>query len=101
MTDVCPNCHAGALRKRPVTYAAWHTLSGEGAVQFVVVPHIAAWLCDVCGIKLFDEEALAWLIPLLGPPAEMDENLGASAARQAAEASRDALDGNLDRGRVQ
>ncbi len=98
--DICPNCHAGALRKRSITYAAWHTLSGEGPGEFVVAPKVPAWLCDVCGIKLFDEEALAWLMPLLGPAADSETGIP-TLARQRSEASREALDGELDRGRPQ
>lgn len=68
--DICPNCHAGTLRRRQVTYAAWHALAGEGPAQFVVTS-IPAWLCDVCGVKLFDQEALVWLMPLLGPAVDV------------------------------
>jgi hypothetical protein len=95
--DVCPNCHAGTLRRRPVTYAAWHALSGEADAHFVVT-RVPAWLCDVCGIRLFDQEALAWLMPLLGPTVETD--LGQSPRPRR---GRDIPlgDGSLDEGRAQ
>ncbi len=96
--DVCPNCHAGTLRKRPVTYAAWHALSGEGDAQFVVA-QTQAWLCDVCGIKLFDEEALAWLLPLLGPAVDADQGGKSPSPRRGGETH--SLDTNLDQGRAQ
>lgn len=97
--DVCPNCHAGALRKRLVTYASWHSLSGEGDAQFVIVSRVPGWLCDVCGIKLFDESALAWLMPLLGPAVEVDEGGRLPSPRRGREAPF--FDGDLDRGRAQ
>jgi len=95
--DVCPNCHAGTLRKQRVTYAAWHALAGEGDAQFIVAP-IPAWLCDVCGVKLFDAEALAWLMPLLGPAVEAESGRPLS-PRQGSDAP--VAIGALDRGRAQ
>ena len=95
--DVCPNCHAGTLRKRPVTYAAWHALAGEGTAQFVIAP-LPAWLCDVCGIRLFDEETLVWLTPLLGPAVEAESDQPVS-PRRGSEAPE--IIGALDRGRTQ
>ena len=94
--DVCPNCHAGTLRKRPVTYAAWHALAGEGTAQFVIAP-LPAWLCDVCGIKLFDEESLTWLTPLLGPAVD-DAGSQPAAPRRASQAI--SIIGAPDRGRT-
>ena len=76
--DHCPHCHAGALRRRPVLYAAWHSMSGESAEQFVFVPNVPAWLCDVCGAKIFDADAMAWLAPLLGPAIDVDGHTPAS-----------------------
>lgn len=67
MTEICPCCHAGVLHRRAVTYADWHTVEGVGTEQFIVIPHVPAWLCDVCGLKLFDEQVMARLEPLLGP----------------------------------
>jgi YgiT-type zinc finger domain-containing protein len=46
----CPNCHTGNLQPRFVNYANWH------AGQYVVVPHMPAWSCDVCALCLIDAE---------------------------------------------
>ena len=99
MKDVCPNCHAGALRLQPVTYAAWHIPEGSGQEQFVVVLHIPAWLCDVCGTKFFNVEASGRLASLLGPTAKPDENAHWSFLRS--EREWPSFDGDLDRGRAQ
>jgi len=96
--DICPNCHAGALRRRLVTYAAWHTFSGAGDERFVIVPQVPAWLCDVCGLKLFDAETLARLAPLLGPAVDSDAVSRQPFPRPRREALRDIFDSNLDRG---
>jgi YgiT-type zinc finger domain-containing protein len=67
MMEICPCCHAGVLRRRAVTYADWHTVEDVGTEQFIIIPRVPAWLCDVCGLKLFDEHVMARLKPLLGP----------------------------------
>jgi len=82
-----------------VTYAAWHTLKDSRDEQFVLVPGVPAWLCDVCGAKFLDAEAMAWLAPLLGPTADPDENVRLSFLRREHEGS--SFDGDLDRGRAQ
>ena len=56
----CPVCHLGRLRERTITYTQIH----EG--QFVVIPNVAALVCDVCGEKLFDKVVLRRLNGLLG-----------------------------------
>ena len=99
--DNCPHCHAGALRHRRVLYAAWHSMSGEGGKQFVLIPNVPAWLCDVCGAKILDSDAIAWLAPLLGPAIDVDDASPAAFARQLREAPHDRFDGDLDRGRTQ
>jgi hypothetical protein len=99
--DNCPHCHAGALQRRLVLYAAWHSMSGEGDEQFVLIPNVPAWLCDVCGAKLLDADAMAWLAPLLGPAIDVDDASRAAFARQVCDASRGLFDGDLDRGRAQ
>jgi hypothetical protein len=96
--DVCPNCRAGTLHKRPVTYAAWHALSGQSDVQFIVAP-VPARRCDVCGIKLFDEQALAWLMPLLGPAVKADLGSRLPFPRRGCETS--SFESNRDQGRAQ
>ncbi len=57
----CPECQAGILRIRHITYFA--QLSGE----FIAVPEFPAWVCDVCGMREFDHRALSWLNVLLDP----------------------------------
>ena len=99
--DNCPRCHAGALQRRRVLYAAWHSMSGEGGKQFVLIPNVPAWLCDVCGAKILDSDAIAWLAPLLGPAIDVDDASPAAFARQLREAPHDRFDGDLDRGRTQ
>jgi YgiT-type zinc finger domain-containing protein len=101
MMDICPNCHAGALHKRLVTYAAWHTLPSEGGEQFVIAHRVPAWLCDVCGAKLFDAEALAWLAPLLGPNVDMDAVRRLSTLGRGSETLYEARDSDLDQGHAQ
>ena len=99
--DNCPHCHAGALQRRCVLYAAWHSTPGEGDEQFVLIPNVPGWLCDVCGAKILDADALAWLTPLLGPAIDVDDASRAAFARQVREAPRDLFDGDVDRGRAQ
>jgi YgiT-type zinc finger domain-containing protein len=57
----CRHCHLGNLHQRPGTYANWH------AGQFVIVPNLPAWQCDVCAACEIDADALSHLLPLLGP----------------------------------
>lgn len=99
MTDVCPNCHAGALRLRSVTYADWHALEGSEDEQFVIIPRVPAWLCDVCGYKVFDATTIGWLAPLLGPTTESDDNNRLSFPGH--EREWPSFDGDLNRGQVQ
>jgi len=62
----CPNCHTGQLRLRTVNYGNWH------AGQYVVVPNLPAWSCDVCALCQIDAEALQRLLPLIGPVTQPD-----------------------------
>ncbi len=57
----CPHCHTGSLHLITTTYANWH------AGQFVTVPNLPAWSCDVCALCQIDHEALQRVLPLLGP----------------------------------
>ncbi|MBL7164117.1 MAG: YgiT-type zinc finger protein [Anaerolineales bacterium] len=57
----CPECQAGILRLRHITYFA--QLLGE----FITVPEFPAWVCDVCGRREYDHRALSWLNVLLDP----------------------------------
>ncbi|MCS6963139.1 YgiT-type zinc finger protein [Thermoflexus sp.] len=60
----CPNCRIGYMRPHRITYAGYH---GD---LFIVVPNMPAYICDVCGNRQYDEEALMQLIPLIGPRGE-------------------------------
>ncbi len=60
----CLNCRIGYMRPRRITYASHH---GD---LFVVVPNMPAYICDVCGNRQYDEEALMQLTPLIGPRGE-------------------------------
>jgi hypothetical protein len=95
--DGCPNCHAGALRVRPLTYAAWHATTDSGQEQFVIAPRVPAWMCDVCGVKFFDIQTVEWLAPLLGPLTNRDEGAPWSVSR--GERDLSVWDGGPDMGR--
>jgi YgiT-type zinc finger domain-containing protein len=56
----CPICHVGKLQERHVT----HSQIFEG--QLVVINHVPAMVCDVCGERILDSDVLARLSGLLG-----------------------------------
>ena len=56
----CPMCHVGKLQERHVT----HSQIFEG--QLVVINHVPAMVCDVCGERILDSDVLARLSGLLG-----------------------------------
>jgi YgiT-type zinc finger domain-containing protein len=56
----CPICHVGKLQERRVT----HSQVFEG--QLVVINHVPAMVCDVCGERILDSDVLARLSGLLG-----------------------------------
>jgi YgiT-type zinc finger domain-containing protein len=72
----CPHCRTGTLRRRTVNYANWH------AGQYVVVPQLPAWSCDVCALCQIDVEALHQLLPLIGPVTRPDFSLARRAANK-------------------
>lgn len=61
----CVECHAGVLVLRHITYFTW--LGGE----LITVPNFPAWVCDVCGRRVYDEKAIQWLNMILDPNAGM------------------------------
>ena len=59
----CPECQAGRMRHKAVTYM---TYIGD---ELVAVPNFPAWVCDVCGRREYDNQALNQLSLLLSPSA--------------------------------
>ncbi|MFT3891715.1 MAG: YgiT-type zinc finger protein [Anaerolineales bacterium] len=62
-TYPCNECPAGVMHLRHITYFTW--LSEE----LVTVPNFPAWVCDMCGKREYDEQAISWLTMLLSPNA--------------------------------
>jgi YgiT-type zinc finger domain-containing protein len=65
----CPQCMVGALTPARVFYCRW----SDG--HFITVPDFPAWVCDVCGAREYDAQAvleLQTLIemsrPVMSPP---------------------------------
>jgi YgiT-type zinc finger domain-containing protein len=59
----CRHCPAGVMRQQRITYFTW---LGE---ELVTVPNFPAWVCDICGKREYDEQAVATLSMLLSPEA--------------------------------
>ena len=59
----CNECPAGMMQPRLITYFTW---LGE---ELITVPHFPAWVCDMCGKREYDEQAISWLTMLLNPDA--------------------------------
>ena len=57
----CPECHGGNVRMQHVVYYTW--VSGE----LITVPEFPAWICDMCGMREYDQRALSWLNIILSP----------------------------------
>jgi YgiT-type zinc finger domain-containing protein len=55
----CPYCHVGNLHSKLAFYCAWH----EG--RFISAPDFPAWVCDVCGHREYDREAVFELDTIL------------------------------------
>lgn len=75
---LCAQCGAGALRAVSVTFAHWF----EG--QFITIPNFPAQVCDVCGHRDYDPEALEQLETILGPDADFRRELTRRKPRGAA-----------------
>jgi len=63
----CRKCQAGKMRLNSVTYITW---LGD---DLVTVPDFPAWMCDFCGRREYDEDALNRLSLLLSPEAGRPE----------------------------
>ena len=59
----CNECHAGILHPHRLTYFTW--LGNE----LITVPHFPAWICDLCGRREYDDNAITWLNMILDPNA--------------------------------
>ena len=57
----CSDCSIGMMHKSRVTYFTWL------ADELITVPDFPAWICDVCGKREYDVEALNRLAMLLSP----------------------------------
>jgi YgiT-type zinc finger domain-containing protein len=57
--NICPYCHTGRLQRRNMTYIQWH----DDAL--LVVDQMPATVCDVCGERAYDEQAVEHLQRLL------------------------------------
>ncbi len=62
-TYPCIDCQAGILSRRYVTYFTW---LGE---ELITVQNFPAWVCDVCGKREYDHQAVMWMNMLLNPDA--------------------------------
>jgi len=59
----CTECQAGMLHLCYLTYFTW---LGD---ELITVPNFPAWVCDVCGRREYDDQAISWLSMLLNPNA--------------------------------
>lgn len=57
----CTECQAGVMHLHHVTYFTW--LDEE----LVTVPNFPAWVCDMCGRREYESQAIAWLATILNP----------------------------------
>ena len=63
VTVHCMECQAGQMHRTYVTYYTW---LGE---ELITVQNFPAWVCDVCGRREYDHNALNQLSLLLSPNA--------------------------------
>jgi YgiT-type zinc finger domain-containing protein len=63
ITLSCTDCQAGLMHRKHVTYI---TYIGD---ELITVPDFPAWVCDVCGKREYDGQALNQLTLLLSPNA--------------------------------
>lgn len=55
----CPECQVGIMDLDYITY-----LTHRGG-DLIAVPNFPAWICDVCGRRAYDPQAISWLNILL------------------------------------
>jgi len=63
ITQPCMNCQGGRKRLKSATLMTW---LGD---DLITVPNFPAWICDMCGHRNYDTQALAQLSLLLNPDA--------------------------------
>ena len=59
----CTECQGGQMHRRFLTYFTW---IGD---ELITVPDFPSWICDVCGRREYDSQALNQLNLLLNPTA--------------------------------
>lgn len=57
--NICPFCYTGRLHRRNMAYVQWH------GKALLVVDRMPAIICDVCGERSYDEQAVEHLQRLL------------------------------------
>jgi YgiT-type zinc finger domain-containing protein len=57
----CSECSVGLMHPARVAYFTW--LGNE----LITVPDFPAWVCDICGKREYDAQALRQLTQLLSP----------------------------------
>ncbi len=57
----CTECQMGMMHLQHITYFTW--LNEE----LVTVPNFPAWVCDMCGRREYDSQAISLLATLLDP----------------------------------
>ncbi|NSW53324.1 MAG: YgiT-type zinc finger protein [Anaerolineae bacterium] len=57
----CRECQVGHLKRKYLTYLTWM------GPELVTVPDFPAWVCDVCGYREYDLNALKRLNVILNP----------------------------------
>ena len=62
-TQSCQKCQGGRKHLQTITLMTW---LGD---DLITVPDFPAWICDLCGHRLYDTHALAQLSLLLNPDA--------------------------------
>ncbi|HML24499.1 MAG TPA: YgiT-type zinc finger protein [Aggregatilinea sp.] len=63
--DTCPSCGVGQLKPAQTVYV--QVVDGT----LVSAPNVPAWICDVCGLTLFDSatvQNIEFMIGESGPP---------------------------------
>jgi YgiT-type zinc finger domain-containing protein len=57
--NVCPACHTGRLQRRSIAYVEWYDK------KLLIVDRMPAIVCDICGERVYDNDAMEHLQRLL------------------------------------